>query len=384
MSVETIFPRRVPQFQGFWSQEIPLPENARAEMVDLDGRLWWRQAILQRALFPFEPGERPIDAAEADLRLVFFRPIGFGLGEEPIRPAAIRRSSNAPVASVRALPPAPPGFSGAVGRFRAQADLRPARVAAGEGAVLRVELSGSGNASGLPDPRLPALPGLSTSAPQESIRHRTEGARVESSRTWTWTLVPRTAGDWQVPTISWVTFDPTSGEYQTVSTAPLALGASPAPPALRPVATPPPTRPVQRGWRGFLPAIGAGAGAAVAVLALILGWQRLRRRNRPARRRLVARLRAALAQAQPRHAAGDAEQAWRDFLRERYAVPADTAPTQWPGLLAARGLGPALGSELLRLLEDLHYLRYAPQLASTDSLQRDLLERSRRLARRLA
>jgi hypothetical protein len=122
----------------------------------------------------------------------------------------------------------------------------------------------------------------------------------------------------------------------------------------------------------------------VGVIALILGWKRLRRRNRPARRRLVARLRAALAQAQPRHAAGEAEQAWRDFLRERYAVPTDTAPTQWPGLLAARGLGPALGGELLRLLEDLHYLRYAPQLASTDSLQRDLLERSRRLARRLA
>ena len=72
VSVETIFPRRVPQFQGFWSQEIPLPESARAEIVELDGRLWWRQAILQRALFPFEPGERSIEAAEADLRLVVF------------------------------------------------------------------------------------------------------------------------------------------------------------------------------------------------------------------------------------------------------------------------------------------------------------------------
>lgn len=90
------------------------------------------------------------------------------------------------------------------------------------------------------------------------------------------------------------------------------------------------------------------------------------------------------ARQQARHAAGAAEQAWRDFLGERYELPPETPVAQWPGLLAQRGLKPTLGGELLRLVEDLHYLRYAPQLASTDSLQEELLERSRRLARRLA
>jgi hypothetical protein len=384
VSVETIFPRRVPQFQGFWSQEIPLPESGRAEVVELDGRLWWRQPILQRALFPFEPGERKIDSAEADLRLVYFRPISFGLAEEPVRPAAIRRASNSPVVDVRDLPAAPPGFTGAVGRFRARSELRPARVAAGEAAVLTVELAGSGNVSGLPDPSLPRLPGLDPSAAQESTRHLIEKGRVESSRTWTWTLVPRAAGEWTVPAFSWLTFDPASADFRTVATAPLTLAASPAPPAPAPAPEPAPAPPPRPRWRGDLPAVAAGACAAVAVVTAFLLWRRLRRRNRPARRRLLARLRAAFGEPQARHAAGAAEQAWRDFLGESYALPAEAPVAQWPGLLAARGLEPTLGSDLLRLIDDLHYLRYAPQLASTDSLQQELLERSRRLARRLA
>jgi hypothetical protein len=113
-------------------------------------------------------------------------------------------------------------------------------------------------------------------------------------------------------------------------------------------------------------------------------WARRRRHDRPARRRLVSRLADALEQAPPRQAAGAAEAAWREFLGARFALPTDAQPAQIPRLLAARGMQPAEAGELLRLFDDLHYLRYAPQLASTDSLQRELLDRSRRLARRLA
>ena len=38
---------------------------------------------------------------------------------------------------------------------------------------------------------------------------------------------------------------------------------------------------------------------------------------------------------------------------------------------------------LVKLADDLHYLRYAPKLSSTDGLKRELVERSRKLARNL-
>ncbi|HEV8630198.1 MAG TPA: BatD family protein [Thermoanaerobaculia bacterium] len=383
--VETIFPRRVPRFQGFWSQEIQLPESGQAEMVELDGKLWWRQAILQRALFPYEPGAHPIESAEADLRLVYFRPLGFGLGEEPVRPGAVRRVSNALTVAVRALPPAPAGFGGAVGQLRARVRLSPDEVRAGEAAILTAELTGSGNLNGLPDPRLADLPGVQLSPAQESTRQRVDGTRVDATRSWTWTLVPRRAGQWRLPPLEWVTFDPVAGAYRTLRTEPQQLAAlPPAPvPAAGPAAA---SRRQPQGSPLCAPLLWgvAGATGALALVGLVALAQRWRGRDGKARKQLLAQVTAALGQTQPRHAAGAAEAAWRSFLGARFHLPTETPPTQWPTLLARRGLGPALAGEVVRLVDDLHYLRYAPQLASTESLQRELLERSRRLARRLA
>ncbi|HXT20780.1 MAG TPA: BatD family protein [Thermoanaerobaculia bacterium] len=388
--VETIFPRRVPPFQGFWSQEITLPESSRAEIVELDGKLWWRQAILQRALFAYEPGPHKIDAAEADLRLVYFRPIGFGFAEEPFRPGPVRRQSNALEVAVQALPAKPAAFSGAVGQLQARVRLEPGLVPAGEATVLTAELTGSGNLSGLPDPKLPPLPGVQVSPPQESSRLKVNGTRVDSTRSWTWTLVPQRAGRWSVPAIEWVTFDPQAGAYRTLRTDALALAATPAAPAAppRPAASPQAAPAARRLWSG--PALGSplvwavgGAAAALLLAALGLLGSRWVGRGRVARRQLVAQVTAALGDPHPRQAAGAAEEAWRCYLGTRYDLPVEAPPTHWAGLLAKRGLGPTLAGEVVRLVDDLHYLRYAPRLASTDSLQRELLERSRRLARRL-
>ncbi len=131
------------------------------------------------------------------------------------------------------------------------------------------------------------------------------------------------------------------------------------------------------GW-----AVG-GAAAVLLLVAVALLLKRWLGRGRAERRQLVAEVTAALGDPHPRQAAGAAEDAWRSYLGARYDLPVEAPPTHWAGLLAKRGLGPTLASELVRLVDDLHYLRYAPRLASTDSLQRELLERSRRLARRL-
>lgn len=386
LMVETIFPRRVPAFQGFWSQEVQLPETGRAEIVELDGKLWWRQPVLQRALFAYEPGAHHIESAEADLRVLYLRPMGFGFGEEPVRPAGgLRRESNPMQVAVQPLPPAPAGFAGAVGQLRAKSELTPTHVKAGEVALLTAELAGNGNLTGLPDPQIRPLPGVLVSPPQESSKQKTEGTRVESSRIWTWTLVPRRGGQWTLPPLEWVTFDPVRGAYQAVRTTEQKLAAAPAPAAPSPPVVPAPPRLVARppAWGGPLTWAVGGAAATLLLVGAALLVGRLLRADHEARRRLLAQVTAALGEPHPRQAAGAAEEAWRSFLGARYDLPAEAPPNHWPALLAKRGLGASLASELVRLVDDLHYLRYAPRLASTDSLQRELLERSRRLARRL-
>jgi hypothetical protein len=78
------------------------------------------------------------------------------------------------------------------------------------------------------------------------------------------------------------------------------------------------------------------------------------------------------------------EEGWRAFLHRRWGVSPENPPSRWSGLLAAHGVDGGTLAEIGLLIEDLQYLRSAPQLSSTDTLRSDALERSRRILRRLA
>jgi hypothetical protein len=92
---------------------------------------------------------------------------------------------------------------------------------------------------------------------------------------------------------------------------------------------------------------------------------------------------AAAAESRPRQAAARIEEAWRGFLAERWEIPAATPPPRWGALLRDRGADPQAADDLVRLADDLLYLRYAPQLSAVESLSAEALSSSRRLLRRL-
>jgi hypothetical protein len=91
-----------------------------------------------------------------------------------------------------------------------------------------------------------------------------------------------------------------------------------------------------------------------------------------------------LEEKKPRQAASNFEATWRHLLEQRYGLPAGTPMPQWREHLLHQGLALDCAEDLGRLTEDLHYLRYAPELSSTDELRADLLDRSQRLLRALA
>jgi hypothetical protein len=122
----------------------------------------------------------------------------------------------------------------------------------------------------------------------------------------------------------------------------------------------------------------------VALLLLVArAWPRPGAAHRNAHRATESRLKAAAQEERPRQAAAQIEEAWRDFLAARYDLPTGTPSPQWPGELARRGVEGPVAERLARLADDLHYLRYAPQLAAADSLRGEVIERSRRLLREL-
>ena len=385
--VHSIYPEELPAFKGFWNREVPQPEKMLPQMVFREGERIGRVVLLQRALFPRRAGQFTIEPALARLSASMPDPEPFG---SPLpRSREILRSSNAVTLGVRDLPPPPDGFQGAVGQIEIAAELDPSSLEVGDAATLSLTLSGHGHFQGLPPPRLGELPGIRIFPPQQQSSESVERQQVAGERSWSFVLVPEQPGTWQLPTIEVPYFDPVEERYRVARATPPALAVTGSTRLARrddrtlelhPIRTAALPAPGVDGWSDARPWLLA---LPLFLTAAVLLIRRHRPDHRPQRRRLLERLSDAAALRQPRQAAAEIEEAWRDFLRDRWHLPPGSPSTRWGGLLAAQGASRTAADELVTLADDLHYLRYAPKLSSTEELQRELVERSRKLARAL-
>ncbi len=386
--VTSVNPRALPAFRGFWVRELELPQRSRADMVEEQGERYGRVALMQRALFPLTAGAATIEPFAIDIGLRVADGSAFGPMLSSIE--ELHRTTNAVNLDIVPLPPAPTGFRGAVGRLALEAKLDRDQVLQGDAATLILSLSGDGNLQGLQDPALTLPPGLKQFPPQKDSAEHTNGTNIGGRRTWSYVLVPEKAGDFTIGAIEVPYFDPSSASYKVAAAPPLSLRATPliaaAPaPAASPTAAPagPERATGAARWGQFMPWIGAAAsGGLIALLGVWLA-RRAGSSQRSAARSTDARLRQAAHEERPRQAAALIEEAWRDFLAARFELAPGTPSPQWPEELARRGVDPQSAENLKRLADDLHYLRYAPQLAAADSLRGDVVDRSRRLLRAL-
>ena len=383
--VLSVNPSNLPEFKGFWAREIPQPEQLRPEMVERNGQRFGRVVLLQRALFPRRAGTFEIEATEAQLEALVDRSF-FSRGRQ------ISRTSNALQVEVRELPPPPEGFDGVVGQVELEASLSPTTLEVGDAATLTVTLSGRGHLQGLLAPRLPELPGIQIFPPQQQSEEGLRRKQVTGKRTWSFVLVPEKPGEWQLPPVSIPYFDPLAGEYKVAGSDPFELLVKGS------------TSLVQDGGRtvdlhsirtAALPAVYSVSSRLPATrpwlfalpwgLALLLLWRRQRSGTASGNhhRTLLHQLRLAAKEKRPRQVAAIVEDAWREFLATRWGIPQGTPSTRWGHHLDECGLPEPAAEELMKLADDLHYLRYAPKLSSTEDLQQDLVARSRKLVKAL-
>jgi len=119
------------------------------------------------------------------------------------------------------LPPAPRGFSGAVGSFTLSASAEPRELPAGEAATLTVTLRASTRPGNVPAIMLPPLDDFEVFTPEENTAVDTTNQGIRTRKTFKYLIIPKEEGQREIPAISFIYFDPSAGRYSTVSTEPI-------------------------------------------------------------------------------------------------------------------------------------------------------------------
>ncbi|HEX5758045.1 MAG TPA: BatD family protein [Thermoanaerobaculia bacterium] len=388
--VDAIQPKSLPEFRGFWVRDLPLAQRLPTEMVEVEGARYGRVVLFRKALFALRPGRYELapSAMELMVRIVERRLFG-----PPVSlPDGMTAASPPVTVDVRPLPPAPAGFTGAVGRLSLAAQLEPRELAVGEAATLTLTLAGEGNLHGVHAPELPERRHLEVFPPQQQGEEEVRDEVVRGRRSWSWVVVPRRAGRYPLHLPEVPFFDPRTASYRLASAPVVELRVRPAEPGptggaarLHTVRGAALAQPSDRRLEGLLPWLFALPWAGVLAG---LAWRRNGGRGARAAggtpaKQLAHRLHEAEREERPRQAAARIEEGWREYLAARWGVPPGTASTVWADRLARHGAEPQAAAELVRLADDLHYLRYAPQLSATETLRREAVERSRKLLRRL-
>lgn len=248
-------PVELAQPEGFWTEEVELPDvpwlerglsrseirerrslpGPRRERRTLNGVEYETYPLLMRAVFPTGAGEHDLPGPRFEIGIERARRSFFG----PNQVVVVRQAASVTI-RVQPLPAAgrPTGFTGAVGDYRLSAEIRrdgtplgDREAAAGEPLVLRVELEGSGNLRAAGAPELPESPESrrafrffdpDTTA-ETGLREEASGLRFGGHRIWEFPTVPEAGGVRKIAALTLDVFNPRTGAYERLESDPLQI-----------------------------------------------------------------------------------------------------------------------------------------------------------------
>ena len=201
---------------GFWREELNVASRPTPRMQHAYGRQYETVVLKRVALFPTRPGTLRVDPLRIETE---------AQGPVQARGGASLRGRFRPVqlasrtlsVRVRPLPdPAPALFDGAVGQFDMTTRVEADSAAVGRPLSLTVRVEGQGTLTTLSPPRLDSVTGLDVYEPTVETDVERNGRSLRGTKTFTYTLVPRTGGRHAVPRVAFSYFDPEKQQYQTL------------------------------------------------------------------------------------------------------------------------------------------------------------------------
>ncbi len=216
---------KLPQYQGFWAEEIETPRNISFTTEVVNGKQY-RVGLLKRAaLFPSQSGKLEVTPFELTVPVqvekkknpnnVWDDFFGDPFGRAQI--VEYSAKSNTLKVDVMPLPEnnKPASFKGAVGRFNFSTSLDKSNTKTNEPISLKLKISGTGNISLLDFPAFETPNGFEKYDPKVDDQINRKGV-ISGFKEAEYLMIPRIAGAREIPAIEFSYFDPSKRSYQTI------------------------------------------------------------------------------------------------------------------------------------------------------------------------
>lgn len=213
---------KYPEFEGFLVQEIELPQEKQLTLENYKGRNYQSAVMRQVILYPQRSGKITIEGGKYDAVVrVRMQQAGGGSIFDSFFDSyrdVNKVLTTAPVTiDVKSLPSGKPAsFSGGVGTFAMTSSISANNVKTDEAVTVKVKISGNGNIKLVKNPEVVFPNDFDVYDPKVDVDIKTTTSGVNGSKTIEYMAIPRYAGDFEIPAISFSYFDIKSGAYKTI------------------------------------------------------------------------------------------------------------------------------------------------------------------------
>lgn len=215
---------KLPDFKGFHSQEVELPNDRRWGLEHYNGRNYQTTVYRQFVLFPQQSGKLTIDAARFDAVIDKTTQVSdpfeafFNGGGNVVQ---VKKSLLTPqlTIDVKSLPAGKPeDFSGGVGEFNITSSINTTSVKTNDAVTVKLVISGSGNLKLLSNPEIKFPEEFEIYDPKVDNKFRLTNAGLSGSKIIEYLAIPRNAGTYKIPAVKFSYFDINSRSYKTLTT----------------------------------------------------------------------------------------------------------------------------------------------------------------------
>ena len=221
---------KLPEFEGFLTQDVELPTNRQLTLENYNGKNYGTFVVRQSVLFPQRSGKITIPSGSLDVALRvqvqsrrprsvfdFFEDAGY-----------VDVNKTVPISTVtidvKPLPSGKPAsFSGGVGNFTMTSSISSEKVKTDEAVTVKVVISGNGNVKLLKNPEVEFPNDFDIYDPKVETNIKTTTGGSTGTKTIEYMAIPRYAGDFEIPAIAFSYFDTKSGAYKTLTSGPYKL-----------------------------------------------------------------------------------------------------------------------------------------------------------------